>query len=71
MPEPQFDPRVVELLAVDRRRWTHRWLYRPASRASRVLVALICLLKRLLPFQFAAHVAMDRLCLWFLRRQRY
>ena len=68
MPEPQFDPRVVELLAVDRRRWTRRWLHRPASLASRVLVALICLLKRLLPFQFAAHGAMDRLCIWFLRR---
>jgi hypothetical protein len=68
MPEPQFDPRVVELLARDRRRWTRRWLHRPASVASRVLVALICLLKRLLPFQFAAHAAMDRLCIWFLRR---
>jgi hypothetical protein len=68
MPEPQFDPRVVELLAVDRRRWTRRWLHPPASLASRALVALICLLKRLLPFQFAAHATMDRLCLWFLRR---
>ena len=68
MPEPLFDPRVVELLARDRRRWTHRWLHRPASLASRALVALICLLKRLLPFQFAAHGAMDRLCVWFLRR---
>ena len=68
MPEPQFDPWVVELLALDRRRWTRRWLHRPASLASRVLVALICLLKRLLPFQFAAHGAMDRLCIWFLRR---
>jgi hypothetical protein len=68
MPEPLFDPRVVELLARDRRRWTHRWLRPPASLASRALVALICLLKRLLPFQFAAHAAMDRLCLWFLRR---
>ena len=68
MPEPLFDPRVVELLARDRRRWTHRWLHPPASLASRALVALICLLKRLLPFQFAAHGAMDRLCVWFLRR---
>jgi hypothetical protein len=68
MPEPRFDQRVVELLARDRRRWTRRWLHRPASVASRVLVALICLLKRLLPFQFAAHAAMDRLCIWFLRR---
>jgi Family of unknown function (DUF6999) len=68
MPEPLFDPRVVQLLARDRRRWTRRWLHPPASLASRALVALICLLKRLLPFQFAAHGAMDRLCVWFLRR---
>jgi hypothetical protein len=68
MPEPLFDRRVVELLARDRRRWTRRCLHLPASVASRVLVTLICLLKRLLPFQFAAHATMDRLCLWFLRR---
>jgi hypothetical protein len=68
MPEPLFDPWVVQLLARDRRRWTRRWLHPPASLASRALVALICLLKRLLPFQFAAHGAMDRLCVWFLRR---
>jgi hypothetical protein len=68
MPEPVLDRRVVELLARDQRRWTRRYLHLPASVVSRLLVAVICLLKRVLPFQFAAHAAMDRLCLWFLRR---
>jgi hypothetical protein len=67
-PTLQLDRRAVELLARDQRRWTRRWLLLPAGLASRVLVALICLLKRALPFQFAAHDTMDRLCLWFLRR---
>jgi Family of unknown function (DUF6999) len=67
-PTLQLDRRAIELLAHDQGRWTRRYLLLPASIASRVLVALICLLKRLLPFQFSAHAAMDRLCLWFLRR---
>jgi hypothetical protein len=67
-PTLQLDRRAIELLARDQGRWTRRYLLLPASIASRVLVALICLLKRLLPFQFSAHAAMDRLCLWFLRR---
>jgi hypothetical protein len=67
-PTLPLDRRVVELLARDQSRWTRRFLLLPAGLASRLLVALICLLKRLLPFQFAAHATMDRLCLWFLRR---
>lgn len=67
-PTLQFDRRALELLARDQRRWTRRYLHLPASVASRVVVAMICLLKRLLPFQFAAHATMDRLCVWFLRR---
>jgi hypothetical protein len=67
-PTLQFDRRAIELLARDQRRWTRRYLHLPASVASRVVVAVICLLKRLLPFQFAAHATMDRLCVWFLRR---
>jgi hypothetical protein len=67
-PTLQLDRRVLELLARDQGRWTRRYLLLPASVVSRVLVAVICLLKRLLPFQFAAHAAMDRLCVWFLRR---
>ena len=67
-PTLQLDRRAIELLARDQGRWTRRYLLLPASVVSRVLVALICLLKRLLPFQFSAHAAMDRLCLWFLRR---
>jgi hypothetical protein len=67
-PTLQFDQRAIELLARDQRRWTRRYLQLPASVASRVVVAVICLLKRLLPVQFAAHATMDRLCVWFLRR---
>jgi hypothetical protein len=67
-PTLQFDRRAIELLARDQQRWTRRYLQLPASVASRVMVAVICLLKRLLPFQFAAHATMDRLCVWFLRR---
>ena len=67
-PTLRLDRRAVELLARDQNRWTRRFLLLPVGLASRALVALICLLKRLLPFQFAAHDTMDRLCLWFLRR---
>ena len=63
-----LERRTVELLARDQQRWARRYLHLPASILSRVTVALICLVKRLLPFQFSSHATMDRLCVWFLRR---
>jgi hypothetical protein len=63
-----LDRRTTELLARDQQRWSRRYLHLPASVLSRLVVALICLVKRLLPFQFASHATMDRLCVAFLRR---
>jgi hypothetical protein len=63
-----MDPRALELLARDQQRWSRRYLHLPASVLSRAVVWLSCLVKRVLPFQFASHRTMDRLCVWFLRR---
>jgi hypothetical protein len=40
----------------------------PARLLSRVAVALIVLVKRLLPFQFSSHRLLDRLGIWFMSR---
>jgi hypothetical protein len=63
-----MDRRAAALLARDQQRWSRRYLHLPASLFSRVVVWLICLLKRVVPVQFASHATMDRLCVWFLRR---
>jgi hypothetical protein len=63
-----LDRRAAELLARDQQRWSRRYLRLPASVLSRLVVALICLLKRLVPIQFSSHATMDRLCVAFLRR---
>jgi hypothetical protein len=63
-----MDRRAAALLARGQQRWSRRYLHLPASLFSRVVVWLICLLKRVVPVQFASHATMDRLCVWFLRR---
>lgn len=67
-PSFQFDPRALELLTVDQNRWSHRYLRPPIRVVSRVVVALITLVKRLLPFEFSSHRILDWLGIWFMSR---
>lgn len=67
-PTFHFDRHALRLLERDHMRWSHRYL-RPAARVfSRVLVALITVVKRVLPFQFSSHRLLDRLGIWFMSR---
>lgn len=67
-PTFHFDRRALGLLVEDQSRWSHRWVRPPARVLSRLVVALITLVKRLLPFQFSNHRMLDRLGIWFLSR---
>jgi hypothetical protein len=67
-PTFHFDRRALDLLEADQARWSYRYL-RPVARVmSRVVVALITLIKRILPFQFSNHDLLDWLGIWFLSR---
>ncbi len=65
-PSFHFDRRALHLLVEDQAGWSHRWVRPPARVLGRVTVALITLVKRLLPFQFSNHRLLDRLGIWFL-----
>ncbi len=65
-PTVPLDPNTLRHIVSDQRRWTRRWLYPSARILSRVSVALIRVLKAVVPFR--AHRTMDRLCVWFLSR---
>lgn len=67
-PTFEFDRHALELLRTDQFRWSHRWVRPPARVLSRVAVALIVLVKRLLPFEFSSHRLLDRLGIWFMSR---
>ena len=67
-PTFHFDRRSLGLLVEDQSSWSHRWLRPPARIFSRVMVALLTLVKRVLPFQFSNHDLLDRLGIWFLSR---
>lgn len=67
-PTFHFDRRALALLVEDQSRWSHGWVRPPARVFSRLAVALITLVKRLLPFQFSNHRLLDRLGIWFLSR---
>lgn len=67
-PTFHFDRRALALLVEDQGRWSYRWVRPPARVLSRVAVALITLVKRLLPIQFSNHRLLDRLGMWFLSR---
>jgi hypothetical protein len=67
-PTMSIDPDVRTVLVRDQQRWSRRYI-RPAARVvSRVAVAMIIVLKRVLPFQFNSHKTIDKLCIWFMRR---
>ncbi|MCC2316088.1 DUF6999 family protein [Cellulomonas xiejunii] len=67
-PSVPLDRAVVRQIIDDQRRPSRRWLYPIAMVLSRVLVTIIRLLKRVLPFRWMPLGTMDFLCVWFLRR---
>ncbi|MFZ0012735.1 MAG: hypothetical protein WAL25_01350 [Acidimicrobiia bacterium] len=67
-PTFQFNRRALALLAQDQSRWSHRFVRPPARVFSRIAVALIVLVKRVLPFEFSSHRLLDRLGIWFMSR---
>lgn len=66
-PSVPLDRYVVRQIINDQRRLSRRWLYPIARVLSRVLVAVISVIKRVLPFRWMPLSVMDRLCVWFLR----
>ncbi|HSM45830.1 MAG TPA: hypothetical protein VK969_12505, partial [Acidimicrobiia bacterium] len=54
-PTFQFDRRALRLLERDQARWSHRFVRPPARVLSRLVVAVITLAKRILPFELASH----------------
>ncbi|KQZ86317.1 hypothetical protein ASD56_07275 [Microbacterium sp. Root166] len=66
-PSVPLDRSLVRLIIDDQRRLSRRWLYPIVRVFSRVLVALISIVKRVLPFRWMPLRTMDFLCVWFLR----
>lgn len=67
-PAVPIDRAVVRKIVDDQRRMSRRWLYPLARPFSRVVVALVSAVKRVLPFRWMPLTTMDRLCIWYLRR---
>jgi hypothetical protein len=67
-PSVPIDQTTVRLMIRDQRRPSRTILYPWIRILSRVAVTAIVLGKRICPIRFSAHAAMDRMCLWFLRR---
>lgn len=67
-PSLHFDRRALRLMEEDQSRWSHRFVRPPVRVLSRVVVALITLVKRVLPFEFSSHTLLDRLGIWFMSR---
>jgi hypothetical protein len=67
-PSIPLDRAVVRQIIDDQRRLSRRWLYPGARIFSRVAVALVSIVKRVLPFRWMPLRMMDWLCVWFLRR---
>ncbi len=66
-PSVPLDRALVRQIIDDQRRQSRRWLYPIARVLSRILVALISIVKRVLPFRWMPLRTMDTLCVWFLR----
>ena len=67
-PSIPLDRSLVRMIIKDQRRVSRRWLYPVARIVSRVLVAVLSTIKRLIPGRWMSLSRMDTLCLWFLRR---
>jgi hypothetical protein len=66
-PTTPFDPVTLAMVVRDQQRPSRRWVYPWLRHVSRFLVALIRLIRTVVPVQVSAHSTMDRLCVWFLR----
>ena len=66
-PSVPLDRAVVRQIINDQRRLSRRWLYPVARVLSRVVVAVVSVIKRVLPFRWMPLRVMDALCVWFLR----
>ena len=67
-PSVPLDRALMQQIIRDQRRVSRRWLYPIARVFSRVVVAIISVIKRVLPFRWMPLPMMDFLCVWFLRR---
>ncbi|PFG42643.1 hypothetical protein ATJ88_1311 [Isoptericola jiangsuensis] len=67
-PSVPLDKPVVRLIIEDQQRPSRRLLYPLARIVSRVLVAVLSVVKRVAPGRWMSLATMDALCLWFLRR---
>ncbi|WP_084106285.1 hypothetical protein [Demequina sp. NBRC 110056] len=67
-PSVPLDRAVVSQIIDDQRRLSRRWLYPVVRILSRVAIALVSIVKRVLPFRWMPLAMMDWLCVWFLRR---
>lgn len=67
-PSVPLDRSVIRQIIDDQRRVSRRWLYPIARIFSRVMVGIISVFKRVLPFRWMPLKMMDFLCVWFLRR---
>ncbi|WP_169582282.1 MULTISPECIES: hypothetical protein [Microbacterium] len=66
-PSVPLDRALVRQIIDDQRRLSRRWLYPIARIFSRLVVALVSVVKRVLPFRWMPLRTMDALCVWFLR----
>lgn len=60
--------RTLDLLETDQARISHRYLRPVARLVSRLLVAGIVFVKRIVPMQWSNHDLLDRLGVWFMSR---
>ncbi|MCK9795962.1 hypothetical protein M1843_19630 [Isoptericola sp. 4D.3] len=67
-PAVPLEKPLVRMIIDDQRRLSRRWLYPVARIVSRVLVAVLSVIKRVVPGRWMSLGTMDALCLWFLRR---
>jgi hypothetical protein len=67
-PTIAMDRATLRLVIGDQRRPSRALIYPWLRVLSRVAVTIIVAGKRICPIRFSAHAAMDRMCLWFLRR---
>ncbi|MFE5339979.1 DUF6999 family protein [Isoptericola sp. NPDC056578] len=67
-PSVPLDKPLVRMIIEDQQRPSRRLLYPIARIVSRVLVAVLSVVKRVFPGRWMTLATMDALCLWFLRR---
>jgi len=67
-PSVPLDRALMQQIIRDQRRISRRWVYPVARVLSRVIVVIVSILKRFLPFRWMPLKMMDFLCVWFLRR---